>query len=383
MARQLIKPHEYWHPRVYEFPFYLYLLSQCARKRVSVRGLAKANYALDHGEIGIGSKFQTQFCFPQQRFMPTILLEQGDGASKNLAAAMEFAGRHAFPLILKPNIGMVGKGIVKIHSEHELALQVAGLRATFLLQKYCELPEEYGVFYTRLDGQSRITGINKKHFPSVQGDGKTSLAELAEKHERYSHHWATFLRYLDLASVPANEEHIKLSFIGSHTMGCMFSDDSKLLSPALEREIFSICDAQPGFNYGRLDVRAASDAAFQQGEFTVIEINGISSLPTHMFDPVKSLRESYEIFFRHGKYLTEIAREHRQRDMPLLPPFTLLKKVVASQRALDELHERLKTSPQRASKELAGASTAITEGQAGFVQTGPAPAVSKKNGLTR
>ncbi|MBT8149864.1 MAG: hypothetical protein KJO62_00575, partial [Gammaproteobacteria bacterium] len=105
MAHSIIKPHEYWPPRVFEFPFYLYLLFQCLRNCISVRDLAKANYALDHGEIGIGSKYQTQLAFPQQRFLPTILLEAGQSAALKEALATEFAQTHGYPLILKPCIG--------------------------------------------------------------------------------------------------------------------------------------------------------------------------------------------------------------------------------------------------------------------------------------
>lgn len=345
MASSLIKPHEYWHPRVFEFPFYLYLLAQCLLKRVSPRGLAHANYALDHGEIGIGSKYQTQFRFPQQRFLPTLLLEPDTGIDSLRQQATRFAQAQGYPLIMKPNIGMVGKGIIKIRSAGELDERLSEINESQLLQQYCDLPEEFGVFYIRQMGRSKITGINRKHFPGVVGDGRSTIGELARRHERYSEHWASFLKYQDLESVPADGEALRLSFIGSHTMGCKFTDDSALLTPELEREIFAICDAEPGFNYGRLDVRTASAEALAAGEFSVIEINGVSSLPTHMFDPGKSLRESYAIFFEHGKYLTDIAREHRGQSMQMLSPFALIKKVVASQRALDQIHERIKHAP--------------------------------------
>ncbi|MBT8140073.1 MAG: hypothetical protein KJP25_09905 [Gammaproteobacteria bacterium] len=346
MTHSIIKPHEYWPPRVFEFPFYFYLFFQCLRNRVSVRDLAKANYALDHGEIGIGSKYQTQLAFPQQRFLPTLLLEAGQSAASKEKLATEFAQAHGYPLILKPCIGIVGKGILKIDCAASLNEALTAIDRSYLLQQFCNLPEEYGVFYIRLNGESQVTGINKKHFPGVTGDGHSTLEQLASRHERFSHHWASFLKYHDLASIPAAGQKLQLSFIGSHTMGCMFTDDSELVSPALEREIFSICDAQPGFNFGRLDVRAASDEALQAGDFRVIEVNGVSSLPTHMFDPGKSLREAYAIFFQHGKYLAKIAREHRSRSMSMLPAFALLKKVIASQRDLNQLHERLKEPGQ-------------------------------------
>lgn len=352
MLRSLIRHHEFWHPRVFELPFYIYLLLQCALHRVPVRGLAKANYGLDHGEIGIGSKFQTQMQFPQARFLPTILLDASHSRADCVAQALAFAREQQFPLILKPNIGMVGKGILKVHDEAGLSRRVEALDQSFILQKYCGLENEYGVFYVRQNGHSKITGINKKHFPCVQGDGKSTLGDLARRHERYSGHWPAFLQYHDLGQVPAEGEIVRLSFIGSHTMGCMFTDESHLLSGELEKEIFAICDAHPGFNYGRLDVRSTSDEALVDGDFAVIEVNGVSSLPTHMFDPAKKLHAAYAIFFEHGKFLTEIAREHRGQSMDLLPSFALLRKVIASQRALEQIHERFKAAPTGASQKV-------------------------------
>ena len=174
------------------------------------------------------------------------------------------------------------------------------------------------------------------------GNGSDTLLALARAHARYSQHWGTFLQYHDLDRVPLAGEVVQLSFIGSHTMGCMFTDDSSLLSAALEAEIFKICDAQPGFNFGRLDVKTRSRAALQDGEFTIIEINGISSLPTHMFDPKFSLRQAYEIFFAHGKCLARAARENRAQAMALMPLWQLAAKIRQNHAELDRLHDKLK-----------------------------------------
>ena len=80
----MAKHFEFWHPRVFESPYYLYLVVGAWLRGLSIKSLAKANYALDHGEIGIGSKFKTQMAFNQARFLPTELLrrcESGGEAS--------------------------------------------------------------------------------------------------------------------------------------------------------------------------------------------------------------------------------------------------------------------------------------------------------------
>ena len=67
--------HEFWNPRLFETPYYLYLALKCALNGIGIRTLAKADYCLDHGEIGIGSKFATQMAFRQDAFLATDLVK--------------------------------------------------------------------------------------------------------------------------------------------------------------------------------------------------------------------------------------------------------------------------------------------------------------------
>ena len=80
-----------------------------------------------------------------------------------------------------------------------------------------------------------------------------------------------------------------------------------------------------------------------RGEFVIIEINGVSSLPTHMFDPKYSLFEAYKIFFEHGRYLVNIAKEHRHEVMDLLPLRDIMQRVKNNQNKLDKMHMNLKS----------------------------------------
>lgn len=309
-----------------------------------LRYLAKANYALDHGELGLGSKYTTQQAFPQAWFPATTLLDPGAPRAQTHATARQFAAQHGFPLVLKPDIGAVGKGVQRIDDDAALERAIELINTPCLLQAFCPLPAEYGVFFIRSHGRPRITGINAKHFPSVVGNGRDDIATLAAAHPRFTAHWRLFLKYMDLARVPAEGETVRLSFIGSHTMGCKFTDDTRLLSDALERAVFRFAEAQPGFNFGRLDVKAASETALRDGEFVVMEVNGIASLPTHMFDPANSLRRAYQIFFEHGSYLVSIADEHRQRPMALRSYRDLWRLARQNHARLNQLHEQVMAS---------------------------------------
>jgi hypothetical protein len=337
----LIKKYEFWNPRLFELPFYLYLGAQCLINRVGIKGLAKANYALDHGEIGLSSKFDSQLAFDQQFFLPSILIEDGLTVELKKEAIYAFVKQHDYPVILKSNVGSVGKGIVKITSNADIDKHTPRLLGAYILQKFTSNSYECGVFYIRQNGKAKITGINKKHFPTVIGNGRDDLSTLAKNHYRYSQHWNSFLQDFDTSIVLNSGVEKRLSFIGSHTLGCKFTDDAHLHTDQLEKAVFAAFESQPGFNFGRVDVKAADEEAFKRGEFVVIEVNGVASLPTHMFDPKYSVWQAYAIFFEHAKYLAQIAAEQRHQPMALLSYWRVIQKVKENQALLNVVHHAL------------------------------------------
>jgi len=338
----LIKRYEFWPARLFEAPFYLWLGLQCLLHGIGIRTLAKANYALNHGEIGLGSKFDTHQAFDEKYFLPTRLMSETLSTAEKITFIENFANQHGYPLLLKSNVGCVGKGIIKLHGDDEIEDLLPSLVGDYIVQKFTHFNIEYGVFYSRISGEPCITGINRKHFPTITGNGQDTLEALAKNHYRYSDHWHSFLQYHDLEHIPAAGEQTQLSFIGSHTLGCKFTDESHHISPALEAAVFEVFQHQPGYNFGRIDVKAESQEAFLRGEFVVIEVNGVASLPTHMFDPKYSLWEAYRIFLKHAGLLARIAQEHRKKPMEILSVREIIKQVGESQRTLNEAHNQLK-----------------------------------------
>lgn len=343
---------EFWPPRIFEAPYLTYLTLGCVRRRLPLKFLAKANYALDHGEIGFGSKLHTQRAFDPGWFLPTQQLSGTPEAQRHQARS--FASDQGYPLILKPDRGRIGKGIVKVDNAASLESMLDRIEplarhdGPYLIQKFTPKNVEFGIFYVRQRGRPKITGLNRKHFPVVEGDGRRSLGTLAHSHPRYRPVWRAFLAGQALDRVPAPGERVQLSFIGSHTLGCMFSNDTHKLTTALQNRVFEICASQPGFNFGRLDVKAESERALLAGEFVVIEVNGIASLPTHMFDPRHTPRQGYEIFFEHARYLLDCADENRHQPMVLDSWPRILRRLRDSQRALDDVHDRISADPANA-----------------------------------
>ncbi|MGA0334212.1 MAG: hypothetical protein ACO3NW_09685, partial [Kiritimatiellia bacterium] len=89
-----------------------------------------------------------------------------------------------------------------------------------------------------------------------------------------------------LFEVPEAGESVQLTDLGNHCQGTCFEDGMSLLTPELEQRVEQISRSIPGFYFGRYDLIAPDVEAFQRGEgLKVIELNGVSSEATSMYDP--------------------------------------------------------------------------------------------------
>ncbi|MBL8995137.1 MAG: hypothetical protein JNM63_17450 [Spirochaetia bacterium] len=336
-----MKHHEFWHPRLFEIPYYLHLAFGCLVRGLPPLSLLRANYGIDHGGFAFASKFAIQTKIGSDFFPPTALLSKAASPDEKNKIASAFARNYGFPLILKPDAGFTGKGVRRVRNANELAETLPLLSIDYLLQGYLDLPFEFGVFYARVRGKEKILGINGKLYPQVVGDGKKNIGELAERHPRFTPHWRAFLLEHDSSRVPNEGERITLSYIGSHTMGCLFADESRLVTPRLEDKIFSYFRHFPGFNFGRLDVKCRDEKALMDGDIALIEVNGVDSLPTWIFDPSWTLCQSYRALLGAGTSLLASANEHRRKTMPRFSWKKILKETEKIVREVNEQHEIL------------------------------------------
>jgi membrane protein DedA with SNARE-associated domain len=220
-----------------------------------------------------------------------------------------------FPLVIKPDQGERGRGVMVAHSLDDLrtALETG---ADLLVQEFCP-GVEASVFYYRRpsEPEGRIFSITEKRFPTVTGDGVSDLRTLIQADPR-----AKLIadRYLDhnrekLDNIPTQGERVELIDIGSHSRGCIFLDGEWLRTKALDDEIDKVCRGIPGFNFGRFDLRAASFDALKRGEFKIVELNGVTSESTNIYDPRHGLVDAYRILFRQWRLAFEIGIENVDR----------------------------------------------------------------------
>jgi hypothetical protein len=163
-----------------------------------------------------------------------------------------------------------------------------------------------------------IYSITDKRLISVAGDGKHTLEELIladdravcmarlhlQKHEKNLYH------------IPAQGEKIKLVEVGTHCRGAMFLDGDSIKTAALEAKIDEISKSFSGFYFGRYDIRTPSLDEIKKGAgFKVVELNGVTSEATHIYDPDNSLLTGYGVLMKQWRMAFEIGARNRQRGV--------------------------------------------------------------------
>ncbi len=121
-----------------------------------------------------------------------------------------------------------------------------------------------------------------------------------------------------LDDVPTAGETVALSELGTHCQGALFLDGASLATPALDVAVERVSRTFAGFYFGRYDVRAASAEAFQSGEFSVIELNGLTSEATSIYDPRHNVWYGWRTLFRQWELAFVIAAENRAAGADVL-----------------------------------------------------------------
>jgi hypothetical protein len=302
------------------FPIWLWFAIQ----ERSLFFFSAANPAMAYGGLTMESKMEIYQMIPKAVIPKTILLSIAGERDWGLIQEQIRTNELHFPCIAKPDVGLKGLGVTKIHNFEELQAYCQKVPKEILVQELVEYPNEVGLFYVRLPGEEkgRITGIVKKEFLHVVGDGESSLQQLIFDQPRCLLQWPSLkeeLREQELEEVlEAGEKKILLK-VGSHTRGALFLDYSDRITPVLENWINEVCKQVQGFYYGRLDIMYDNWDAFERGEdYRIIEINGAGSEPTHIYDPKHSLWFAWKEIKRHGSYMHKIARRNHRRGIPYL-----------------------------------------------------------------
>jgi hypothetical protein len=223
-----------------------------------------------------------------------------------------------FPLIGKPDIGGRGRGVKALKDEEDVKAYVRNAFLDFHIQEFVAFKNEVGIFYYRFPNQSvgTITGIVKKEFLSVTGNGKNTMRELLMKEKRAILQIDSLERMYGnkLDEVLESGERKTLVPYGNHARGAKFLDASDMIDEELTDTIDKVCRQVKDFYFGRLDIRYNTWEELKKGiNFSVIEVNGAGSEPTHIYDPNHSLFFAWKEIVRHWIILFRISRANHKK----------------------------------------------------------------------
>lgn len=193
-----------------------------------------------------------------------------------------------YPIIIKPDLGERGKGIEKINRSSGLKPAVESQTSDYLVQEYLDMPFEAGVFYIRHPSQAKgkVTSIVVKGFLEVEGDGISTIKELATRNKRAVLIWEKLKLGLTQSEedIPKKGERLVLEHIGNHSRGTAFNDGNHFINQKLNDWAESVAFQIPEFYYGRFDVRANSQEDFLAGKtIKIMEVNGANAEPAHIY----------------------------------------------------------------------------------------------------
>ena len=244
------------------------------------------------------------------------LIPAPDSPQKGLEQVRRFQQREhlGYPLALKPDWGQRGRGVRIVSSDDDVREYFESSSEAAIVQEYVS-GKEFGVFYCRMPDQERgrIFSITRKVLPSLQGDGQKTVEELILADKRAAIMARHYFRNLRgrLWETPSKGEQVALTNLGTHARGAIFLDGIELKTDALEESIDFISRRFQGFFFGRYDIRVPSDEDLRQGRnLKVIELNGVTSEATHIYDPRIGLGAAYRVLMKQWRLAFEIGRRN-------------------------------------------------------------------------
>jgi hypothetical protein len=311
---------EYWPFQIVYIPIY-FIWSYYSIKAKSIFFFNASNPTIKNGGFMMESKKAIYDLIPQRYYPKTELIIEGTSIEE-IEKIIE-TSEIKYPLIAKPDIGLRGSGVKKIHTITELKDYAHKANFDYVVQDLIPYDNEVGIFYVRYPDEKtgRITGIVSKEFLIVTGDGFSSIEELIKANPRYELQLKVLKQEYgsELLEILPQGQKLNLVPYGNHARGAKFIDGSHWITPKLTATINEMCLQIPGFYFGRLDVMYNTLEELEDGKhFSIVELNGAASEPTHIYDPKHSLLFAWKELARHIRYMFEISVENHKKGSPYL-----------------------------------------------------------------
>lgn len=300
---------EYWPFQIVYIPIY-FLWAFYALKARTIFFFNACNPTIKNGGFFNESKMAIYNLIPQQFYPKTELIQEQ--ISFDIVLEKLHKSQIEFPFICKPDIGLRGSAVKKINSINDLKNYHSKANFNYLIQNLIPFENEVGIFYVRYPSEKlgKITGIVSKEFLIVEGNGKKTIEELLKQNPRFELQLTALQNEYGSKLQEILPLGVKLNLVpyGNHARGAKFIDASNLISDKLTHIINEMCIQIPEFYFGRLDVMFNTFEELENGKnFSVVELNGSASEPTHIYDPKHSLYFAWKELARHITYMYKIS----------------------------------------------------------------------------
>ena len=301
--------YEYWPWWLFYLPIVPYWLYFSVKNK-SLTYLFAANPAIPTGGF-VGESKSDILKLIDSKYLPNSMdVEACD--LKSILDQMKARGI-IFPVIAKPDVGERGFGVSKINNEIELEIYNSTATSKYIIQEFVDYEIELGILYSRLPNSlhGEISSVTRKVFLSVEGDGSSTINELMQRSTRARFQIKRIGAIIgeDMEIVLAKGQSRLLEPIGNHCRGTRFIDNNFLINKQLVDVFNEISLDIKGFYFGRFDLKVKSIEDLYQGKnIKIMELNGASSEPGHIYDSSNSVFKAYRDMYRHWRRLEEVSR---------------------------------------------------------------------------
>lgn len=299
--------YEYWPFTLFYFPTLLFWIYYSLRSRSFVY-ISAVNPSIYLGGF-FGESKKEILDLIDDRWKATTIRIEHDTDPEKLKSHLEI---FSFPLIAKPDIGERGTNVRKIHSLQELKEYMKAAETDILIQEYIPYPVELGIFYYRYpDRQSGVvSSVTGKKFMQVTGNGTSTVEQLMDENIRFAFQLKRLRseNKIDLNLIPEQGQVILLEARGNHCLGTEFTNRNDLINEKLNKLMDEIAIPMKGFYFGRFDLRCNSVEDLFLGNLKIMEVNGATSEPGHIYDSKMNIWKAYKSVISHMKVAFHISR---------------------------------------------------------------------------
>jgi len=320
---------EYWPTYMFYVPIIPYFLYRALRAKNLIFYLA-TNPGIKYSGNGTESKYKTILLIPEKYRPKTVFVEIGEDVD-SVKNKIENEGI-TFPLIAKPDIGFRGFLVQKIDNFEALKKYFQKNDVAIIIQEFIDYKNECGILYSRVPGESKgaITSVTLKKFLTITGNGTSNLSDLIlnDKRARVYYDYLKVIHNEHMNSILKKGQEEIISVIGNHAKGTQFINGNYLIDDELVAMFDNLNKQIEGWFYGRLDIKYDTFEKVKKGrDFKILEINGIISEPTHIYDPttgatyfgaLRSLKKHWGIINKIAVTNHKINNVHYPKLIPYL-----------------------------------------------------------------